>query len=72
MTVEAVIWYLVLLDSVFANVFAWFYPNFGKKDKSLRKVFRHFPLTKGWSGIYLLLVLSKKGNRHDVCLSISN
>ncbi len=54
---EAVLYYLFLIDSLFANFFSWFYPNFGKKNKQLKKFYRHFPLTKSWSGLYLLLVL---------------
>jgi len=55
MQVEAILWYLFLLDSLFANAGAWFFPKYYKKKfKSFSKI---LPLTKTWAAIYLILVL---------------
>tara|TARA_Y100000034_G_C6580626_1_gene251900 strand:- start:163 stop:375 length:213 start_codon:yes stop_codon:yes gene_type:complete len=54
---EAILYYLFLIDSLFANIFSWFYSDVGKKNKQLKKFYRYFPLTKGWSGLYLLIML---------------
>ncbi len=53
MSIEEIIFYLLLIDSVGANLAVWFkyrgwYPNFLSKN---------FPLVKGWAGLYLALVL---------------
>jgi len=56
MTWEAIIFYLLLLDSVSCNLFAWT----GKEKwytKHFRALSRQFPLTKGWAAYYLILVL---------------
>lgn len=55
MTFEAIIWYLVLLDSLFANLGSYKFPKWYKKNyKGLSK---YLPLTKAWTAIYLILVL---------------
>jgi len=54
---EVVVYYLFVIDSVFALLFSWFYPDFGKKNKDMKKIFKYFPLTRGWSALYLFLVL---------------
>ena len=52
---EAVIWYAILLDSVGANIVAWFFSDwYRRKYKTLHK---HFPATKAWCFVYLALVL---------------
>jgi len=52
---EAVIWYAILLDSIGANIVAWFCNDwYQEKFKTLD---RHLPLTKGWCLVYLALVL---------------
>mgnify|MGYP001173239763 FL=1 len=52
---EAAIWYAILLDSIGANIVAWFYNDwYQKKFKTFHK---YFPLTKGWCLVYLALVL---------------
>jgi hypothetical protein len=53
--VEAIIWYLFLLDSLGASLFAWFMPKWSKKK--FPKLTKHLPLTKAWATIYLVLVL---------------
>ena len=55
MSIEAIIFYLLLLDSLGANWEAWF------DGKGYRKHFpvlsKYFPATKGWAFYYLVLVL---------------
>jgi len=53
--VEQVLYYLVLLDALGANVFAWIFPKWQKKLP--RWFTKHLPVTKGWSLVYLVLVL---------------
>jgi len=61
MVFEAIIFYLFFLDAVIANVLAWFFPNWHKKKNKIKKEYRwfykHFPTTRGWAIIYLVLVL---------------
>jgi len=53
--IEALIWYLFLLDSLIVNTISWCCPKYyGKKFKRYKK---HFPMTKGWCSFYLLFVL---------------
>ena len=56
---EAILFYIILADSITANILVWFG---GKKyNKWYNKTFKwwakRFPATKGWLGWYLLLVL---------------
>ena len=52
---EATIWYAILLDSIGANIVAWFCNDwYREKFKTLHK---YFPATKGWCFVYLALVL---------------
>ena len=52
---EAVIWYAILMDSIGANIVAWFCNDWYRgKFKTLCK---HFPATKAWCFVYLALVL---------------
>ena len=55
MGIEAVIWYLVLLDSVIANVIALCCASWYKKK--FKKFSKYFPIVKGWTLLYLALVL---------------
>lgn len=55
--IEAIIWYLVLLDSIFAGTVAWCFPGMLKKSKRLKKLNKVLPLTKGWTAVYIILVL---------------
>lgn len=55
MTIESIIFYLLLVDSVSTNIFAlvgesWYVHHF-------RTISRWFPLGKGWTIYYLVLVL---------------
>jgi len=52
---EQVIWYLFLIDSVGANIAAWFFSGWAKKN--FKGVLKHLPLTRGWAFIYLILVI---------------
>ena len=53
--IEAVIWYAILLDSIGANIVAWFCNDwYREKFKTPHK---YFPATKGWCFAYLILVL---------------
>ena len=53
--IEVIIWYLFVLDSVGANITAWFFPKWAKKN--FKGVWKHLPITKAWAGVYLVLVL---------------
>lgn len=56
MSIEVLIFYLLLIDATGANIFAfsgarnWYTQNF-------RLISRWFPLGKGWTLYYLILVL---------------
>jgi len=52
---EAIIWWLFLIDSICANIMAFLYPDFSKKK--FKKFFKLFPITKAWTLFYLALVL---------------
>lgn len=51
---ETIIFYILLLDSLFANIVAWFGPI---KIRDVKIFSRYFPLTKGWTSYYLILVI---------------
>ncbi len=53
--VEAIIWWIFLLDSIGANIMALFFPKWYKK--TFKGFWKHFPATKGWAIFYLILVL---------------
>ena len=56
--IEAIIWYLFLIDSVGANIFVWGSPKFTKWYKrKYKKLLKYLPLTKAWCFVYLILVL---------------
>ena len=54
-TVEGVIWYLFVLDSVGANIAAWFFADWAHKN--FKGILKHIPLKKAWAAIYLILVI---------------
>jgi hypothetical protein len=55
MVIEAIIYYLVFIDSVIANLGSWFFPKWYKENfKSFSKF---LPMTRGWTAVYLILVL---------------
>ena len=52
---EEILWLLVLFDSIISNIIIWFFPKwYNKKFKGMTK---YFPATKGWSLLYLILVI---------------
>jgi len=53
--VEAVIWYLLLFDSIGAVVTSFYCAKWVKK--TFPKISKHFPITKGWAIAYFVLVL---------------
>jgi hypothetical protein len=55
MSIEIIVFYLVLLDAVVANLIAWVGGEWYLKH--FRLVSRFFPMTKGWTAYYLILVL---------------
>lgn len=54
-TLQLIVFYLLLLDSLTLNVLVW--SERTGFTKQLRTFSRYFPLTKGWAVWYLLLVL---------------
>jgi len=54
--IEAIIWYLFLIDSLGAGLISICCVNWYKK-RFKSSLSRHLPLTKAWAGIYLILVL---------------
>jgi len=54
-TIEGILWYLVFVDSIFANLIVWFFPNW--YEKKFKNMSKYFPTNKGWSLLYLVLVL---------------
>jgi hypothetical protein len=55
LSIEALLWYFILIDSIGANITAWFFPNWYKKK--FKKIQKHFPASKSWCTWYLVLVL---------------
>lgn len=55
MSIEAVIFYLLLIDSLSANLIVWFGEVW--YIKHFRIFSRFFPPAKGWALYYLILVL---------------
>lgn len=53
--IESIIFYLLLLDSITANIVAWFEESW--YIKHFRLISRLFPMTKGWTTYYFILVL---------------
>ncbi len=54
-TIWTIILILLLIDSIGANVVAWFGEKWYRKH--FRTLSRALPLTKTWTGFYLLLVV---------------
>ncbi|MAF13774.1 MAG: hypothetical protein CMI53_02680 [Parcubacteria group bacterium] len=56
MSIEVIIFYLLLIDSIGANLMSW---GGGRKwyQKNFRIISRYFPATKGWTTYYLVLVI---------------
>ena len=55
MNIEATLWYALLLDSVVANLIAWFCPQW--YETKLPWLHKFFPLKKSWCLVYLVLTL---------------
>lgn len=55
MTIIEIVFWLLLLDSVVANIVAWGFK--GWYFKHFRLISRWFPAAKGWTTYYLFLVL---------------
>ncbi|MBU0958545.1 MAG: hypothetical protein KKB31_01240 [Nanoarchaeota archaeon] len=53
--IEAIIYFLILVDAIGANAMAWCCSKWFKKN--YKGFWKHFPTTKGWAGLYLVLVL---------------
>ena len=54
-TIEEILWYLVFIDSILANLIIWLFSNW--YEKKFKKMSKYFPASKGWSLWYLVLVL---------------
>lgn len=52
---EAIIYYLFLLDSIGANIVVWCCPRWFNKKFSF--ITKYVPVTKIWCALYLFLVL---------------
>ncbi len=55
MDIDVIVFWLLLLDSVIANIVAWIGQDW--YIRHFRLVSRYFPLAKGWTTYYLVLVL---------------
>ncbi len=56
MTIETIIYFLVLIDAIAANVASW--SGLGETAfKNLGVFTKYFPITRGWTTYYLVLVL---------------
>ncbi|MFQ5661691.1 MAG: hypothetical protein ACE5F2_00355 [Candidatus Paceibacteria bacterium] len=55
-SIEAIIFYLLLIDSIGANLLSWGGGR-GWYQKNFNVFSRYFPATKGWTTFYLILVL---------------
>jgi len=56
MTFEAIIYYLILIDAIGANITVWFFSKWYKKNMH-KGIVKHFPASKGWTAWYLILML---------------
>ena len=54
-TIEEILWYLVFIDSILANLIVWLFSNW--YEKKFKNMSKYFPASKGWSLWYLVLVL---------------
>lgn len=55
LTLEGIILYLFFIDAIVANLMSWINPKWYKTN--LRIFSRYFPPAKGWTAIYLIMVL---------------
>jgi len=54
-SIEAILWYIILIDSIGANLTTWFFPKWYKK--TYKRTSKIFPASKGWCTWYFVLVL---------------
>lgn len=54
-TIQTVVFYLLLIDSVVVGIIAWAHKEW--YDKKFPAVSRYLPITKAWAIIYMALVL---------------
>ena len=52
---QAALWYLLAADCAFAITVSWFCQDWYRQ--SFPAVFKHFPATKAWCSVYLMLTL---------------
>ena len=52
---QALFWYILAADCAFANSVAWFAQDWYREV--CPSIFKHFPATKAWCGVYLVLIL---------------
>ena len=52
---QALFWYILAADCAFANSVAWFAQDWYREE--CPSIFKHFPATKAWCSVYLLLIL---------------
>lgn len=52
---ESIIFYILLIDAIGANILAW---SGGQRwwQKHMNIIARHLPITRGWTSYYLVLV----------------
>jgi hypothetical protein len=55
LNIEALLWYILATDCSFAFTVSWFLKDW--YDSSVPSIAKHFPATKGWSIVYLVLTL---------------
>lgn len=56
LSIEAIIYYLIVLDALIANIVAW--TGVGGRIVHSSKVFsKYLPITKGWTTLYIVLVI---------------
>ena len=53
--IELIIFYILLVDSIGANIIAWFFQKWYKEQSAW--LWKHLPATKAWAAWYLVLVL---------------
>lgn len=56
MSIETIIFYILLVDSIGANLVSW---TGGRQwyQRNMRLMSRYFPATRGWTTYYLILVI---------------
>jgi hypothetical protein len=58
LSIEAIIFYFLVIDSVCGNLIVWFSPKLlNWYTTTWKKFSRVFPANKGWMALYLILVL---------------